>query len=141
MSSGQTRFGRSHRAGSTMVESVFVLMTVLLVVIGIFDFGRLMFCYNSLRYATMVAARYGANHGSSSKTPASSTTIQNVAKAQLIGIDSSLLTTTVTWTPNKDPGSTVKVKCTYAFSPLAGAMTLIADPLPITSTSTLLITN
>jgi hypothetical protein len=53
-------------------------------------------------------------------------TIQANADSNLLGLDASKLTISVTWTPNNNPGSQVQVVVSYGFQPLV---------IPISSTS------
>ncbi len=48
------------RRGSTLVEAALVLMTLLATIIGILDFGQVMFFHQGLVNRARAAARYGA---------------------------------------------------------------------------------
>ncbi|MBL8296303.1 MAG: pilus assembly protein [Bryobacterales bacterium] len=132
---------RRSRRGGAIVEGALALTVIILMFFGLIDFGRLMFTYNSLAYAAQQAARYASVHGSSSKTPATLNQLDSITKATMIGTLSADLTTTVTWTPNADPGSLVSVQVTCAFRPLLSAFTRIGSPLNIKSSAGMTITN
>lgn len=104
--------------GSTMLESALVMTTFVVLVIGSMDFGRLGFAYNSVTYAAHQAARFAATNGSASGHAATVATIQANADNNLIGLNAAGLTVGVTWTPNNNPGSQVKVVVSYNFKPL-----------------------
>ena len=108
----------NRRRGSTLVESTLVTTTFLLLLVGIAEFGRLGFAYNSITYAAHRAARYAATRGSSSGHAASVSDIQSSALASLAALDNTKITTAVTWTPNNGPGGRVRVMVTYNFQPL-----------------------
>jgi len=107
-----------HERGSTMVEASLVTVCFLFLIVGITDFGRLGFAYNSITYATHLAARFAATNGSASGHAASAATIQSNVTSNLVGLNSAALTVTVTWTPNNNPGSQVQVTAAYNFKPL-----------------------
>ena len=106
------------RRGSTMLEGALVMTTFVILLVGAMDFGRLGFAYSSVTYAAHQAARFAATNGSSSGHAASVATIQANADNNLIGLNAHNLTVSVTWTPNNNPGSQVKVIVSYGFQPL-----------------------
>ena len=114
------------RRGSTLVESALVTTTFLILLVGVFDFGRLGFAYNSITYAAHHAARFAATNGSGSGHPAAAKDIQSNAQSNVVALDTSALTVTVTWTPDNHPGSQVQVAVSYSFRPVL---------IPISSTS------
>ena len=114
------------RRGSTMVESAFVTTVFLILLMGLADFGRVGFAYNSIAFAAHRAARWAATRGSASGHAATVADVQADVLANLAALDNSQLTIGVTWSPNNSPGSTVQVKLTYNFKALL---------IPISSTS------
>jgi len=114
------------RRGSTMLEGALVMTTFVILLVGSMDFGRLGFAYSSVTYAAHQAARFAATNGSASGHAASVATIQANADSNVLGLDASKLTVSVTWTPNNNPGSQVQVVVSYGFKPLV---------VPISSTS------
>ena len=114
------------RRGSTMLEGALVMTTFVILLVGSMDFGRLGFAYSSVTYAAHQAARFAATNGSASGHAASVANIQANADSNLLGLDATKLTVSVTWTPNNNPGSQVQVVVSYAFKPLV---------VPISSTS------
>ena len=106
------------RRGSTMLEGALVMTTFVVLLVGSMDFGRLGFAYNSVTYAAHQAARFAATGGSASGHAASVAAIQANADSNLLGLDASKLTISVTWTPNNSPGSQVQVVVSYGFQPL-----------------------
>jgi Flp pilus assembly protein TadG len=106
------------RRGSTMLEGALMLTTFVILLIGAMDFGRLGYTYNSVTFAAHQAARFAATNGSASGHAASVSTIQSNAKGNMVGLDASKLTVSVTWTPNNNPGSQVQVVVSYGFQPL-----------------------
>jgi len=111
-----------------MVEGALVMTTYIYLIVGIMDFGRMGFAWNSITYAAHQAARFAATNGSASGHPASAAAIQANADSNILGLNANSLTVTVTWTPNNNnnPGSQVQVVVSYGFRPLV---------IPISSTS------
>jgi len=106
------------RRGSTMLEGALVMTTFVILLVGSMDFGRLGFAYSSVTYAAHQAARFAATNGSASGHAASVATIQANADSNVLGLDATKLTVSVTWTPNNNPGSQVQVVVSYGFKPL-----------------------
>jgi len=105
--------------GSALVEGTLVLTIVLLVIFGMIQFSYVVFGYNAVVYSARAGTRYAAVHGSSSPSPCSASTVQTQVLNQLPGIPASAVTVTTTWTPNNNPGNTVKVTVSANFSPMA----------------------
>ncbi len=115
--------------GSTLIESSVVAAVFLLLVAGIEEFARLGFAYNEVSFAAQQAARYASVRGAASGHPAAAADIQAAAEVYTGALDNSKVTVTTAWTPDNNPGSTVKVTVQYQFAtllrPLAsGAFTI-----------------
>ena len=121
---------RRREKGSTLLESAVLLLTFLVMVLGIMDWGRMMLANNFISYGAREGARYAATHGNSATHPASTSDISTLVKNEAVGLDTSKITVTTTWTPsgNNSPGSTVNVVVQYSFTAIApympGNMTL-----------------
>lgn len=124
------RTRKQRQRGAETVEAALVTTVFLMVLMGIMDFGRLVWMYGTLTHATREAARYAMAHGSESSQPASSADIAAVVNSQAIGLDSSSIVVTPAWSPDNRPGSTVTVTVQYNFSPL---------PVPYTKIGTLVL--
>ena len=109
---------RASQRGSSVVESTVVATVFLLLLVSITEFARLGFAYNSVSFAAIRAARYAAVRGSASGHTASASDVQATAQSYIDALDTTQLTVTTTWTPDKNPGSTVQVKVSYGFKPL-----------------------
>ena len=101
-----------------MVEGALVMTTYIYLMVGIMDFGRMGFAWNSITYAAHQAARFAATNGSASGHPASAAAIQANADSNIAGLSANSLNVSVTWTPNNNPGSQVQVLVSYSFKPL-----------------------
>jgi Flp pilus assembly protein TadG len=101
------------RSGSSAIQFAFVAPLLIVMTLGIVDMGRLGLTASSMRNAAIEAARFASLRGASSPTPATETSIVAVVKDQAVGIPSDELSITVTWTPNNNPGSEVKVEVAY----------------------------
>jgi Flp pilus assembly protein TadG len=126
------------RRGSTMVESAFVTTVFLILLMGIADFGRMGFAYNSIAFAAHRAARWAATRGSASGHAASVADVQADAQANVAALDNTALTVGVMWSPNNNPGSTVQVQLTYNFKALL--IPISSTTLTLKSTSAQIIT-
>ncbi len=112
---------RKHRQrGSAVLEFGLCFLLFLSLVVGIMEFGRIVFSYNVLAGATREGVRYATVHGSASGAAATAAEIQNVVRGWALGLDSSSVLVTTTWTPGNGPGSRVKVQARYAIAPFTG---------------------
>jgi len=114
------------RRGSTMLEPALVTSVFLILLMGIADFGRMGFAFNSIAFAAHRAARWATTRGSASGHAAALADVQANALANVTALDNTQLRVGVTWTPNNNPGSTVQVQVTYNFKALL---------IPISSTT------
>jgi Flp pilus assembly protein TadG len=130
------RRSRSER-GSAMVEGALCLTVFLVMVFGIMDFGRAVFAYNSISWAAREGARYAIVRGSSSGHQATATDVKNYVLSRTVGMVSSDLGISTTWTPDASAGSTVSVAVTYSFTPFGPYMPV--GPWNLKSTSKMII--
>lgn len=77
------------RSGSTLVESALVLPVVLMMLFGIFEYGRFMFIYTTATNAVRDGCRYAVVRTDSANT-ATSATIKQVVDNKMAGLQNSL---------------------------------------------------
>ena len=123
--------------GAAIVEFALAFMVFFLSMYGVMEFGRIVHSYNILSGAAREGARYAMVHGSVSGSAASASDIQNVVRAWAIGLDTSSITVTTTWTPGNGPGSQVRVRASYAVSPFTRL--IVPDGITLQSTSQMVI--
>jgi len=122
------------RRGSTMLEPALVTSVFLILLMGVADFGRMGFAFNSIAFAAHRAARWATTRGSASGHAAALADVQADALANVTALDNTQLRVGVTWTPNNNPGSTVQVQVTYNFKALLIPISSTALTLKSTST-------
>ena len=105
--------------GANLVEASLALLLTLTILFGVMEFGRAVWVYNTVAHAAREGARYAIVRGSNSKTPATVQDVQGVVKRQAVGLLPANTQVTVSWIPDKAPGSSVKVAVTYTFSFIA----------------------
>ena len=121
-----------------MVEFALVVPVLLMLTIGTVDVGRLVWSSAMLHHLAREATRYASIRGADSNNPVSATDVETYVSDQLIGVKSSEVTVTTTWTPNNSPGGTVQVQLDYTYDFLIGGLVGL-DPLPIQGSSSLLV--
>ncbi len=126
--------------GAAFVEFGLLAPVFFLVIVGIVDFGRMVWLSNSVEHAATEGARYAAVRGAGKPTVATAQQIEDFARAQVTLIPTSDMTVNVSWTPtnNNNPGSTVTIQVTYNFEYLLVGF-LGFDPVDLEGTSTLVI--
>lgn len=132
------RQNQKHRQrGATILEFALGFLVFFSVVYAVMEFGRIIASYNILAGATREATRYATVHGSFSGSPASSSDIQDVARKWAIGLDTSSLVVTTSWSPSNAPGSTVKVQSSYTAVPFSAF--IFKNGVTLTSSSQMVI--
>ena len=105
--------------GSVVVEASLTFLIFIVLILGIMDFGRIIWTYTTIAEGAREATRYAIVHGASSGHQATVADIQGIVTSRTIGLSAADLTTTVTFTPDQTAGSTAKVAITYNFRPVA----------------------
>jgi Flp pilus assembly protein TadG len=112
---------RTNQKGQALLEFALVYLIFFFLLFAIIDFGRIVASYNILAGATREASRYAMVHGPQSALPATSAALQTEARRWAIGLDSSAVTVTGTWSQlTAPPRSIVLVHAQYPVTPLVG---------------------
>lgn len=124
-------------AGAEVIAFGLIAPLLLLMSIGVLDFGRALWIDSTINYAAREAARYASIRGAHSDAPASNSQITSVAVAKAVGAGLTSSDVTVAWSPDNQPGSsvTVRVSVKYNFW-MSGLLPLPAMQLQSTSTRT-----
>jgi Flp pilus assembly protein TadG len=80
-----------HERGATLVEYALAVAILLVFVLGIIEFARIIFTYNTLANAAREGARYGISHANDTAG------VEGVTRALSTGLDGTLLTIQTTW--------------------------------------------
>ena len=107
------------------------------VLYGIMEFGRVVASYNIISGAAREGVRYAMVHGSASGSAATASDIQTVVRNWSIGLDTSAVAVTTTWTSGNAPGNPVKVKASYRLTPFTGL--ILKNGITVQSTSQMVI--
>lgn len=121
-----SRFVRNER-GAAMVEMALVLPIVILLFLGMIDFGRALFLYNNLTNAAREGARYGATQIPTVNTASVTSRVESrIQDFSGVAVTTGKVQVTL-------PNNTVTVKIVnYPFTPLT--------PLPMVNGMTLSVT-
>jgi len=127
------------RDGASLVEFSLVAPFVVLLTLGIVDFGRIMWTSTTIEHVAREAARYAALHGAGAKVAATVASTQTYAADRASGLDPTDLQVGVTYAGGSNAsGSSVTVAVTYDFNlMLAGILGF--KPIQLDSQSTFII--
>ena len=128
---------RAYSRGQGAAEFAMVTIALLTLFFGIMQGASAMSAYNFVIYSARDAARYAMVRGANSPQPVSASDVSNFVLAEAQGINGQAVTVTTTWSPNNNPGNTVKVKVAYSFAPLARIASTVT--LSLSSTSQMVI--
>ncbi len=120
-----------------MVESALVFLAFMFILLGSVEFGRMVYAFQYVVQGAEEGARYASLHSSASTAPATNASVTSTVTQWAIGLDSSKVGVTTTWTPTNAVGNTVQVKVTYTWSSILGA--LVPTSMAMTSQSNMTI--
>ena len=130
---------RRSRGGASFVEFSLVAPFLVLLTLGIIDFGRMMWTSTTIEHVAREAARYAALHGAGAKVEATVASTQTYATDRAAGLHASDMTVGVTYQGGSNAsGSSVTVDVTYDFNLMLSAI-LGFDPIELDSSSTFII--
>jgi Flp pilus assembly protein TadG len=98
--------------GQDLVEFALVMLVLVPILLGIFDFGRAFYAYNTIANAAREGARYGSIH------PGDTTGVVTAAQQSIVGLEPGCLAVAASF-----PGSTVRVEVTYNFYAITSFIT------------------
>ena len=107
---GHSIHARRRERGQELVEFALILPLLLLLMVGIFEFGYVVFAYNTLSNAVREGARFG------SVQPADETGILDRAARLTIGLDS----TKLTWDVDDSVSGRISVSVEYEHTLFTG---------------------
>jgi Flp pilus assembly protein TadG len=126
----------NHRGGAAAVEFALVMLFFITLILGIEEVARFIAIKQDLMSAVQLTSRYAIVHGSSSSSPATATTLQQMVGHNLVMINAAAITPSVTFSGS--PGSTVSIGASYTWTPLAASLHLPSATISVTSTATIL---
>ena len=131
------------RRGATMVE--FALFFIIFVGLTLFlmDFGLAIWTHETLAHAARAGARYAIVHGSVNPIDAGSgdKTIEQVVKANAVGVDPSNITVTTTYPTTNERSELVVVEVRYPYNFVTGSFLTGHSSINLGSKSRMVIAN
>lgn len=108
----------------------------MMLLMGLMEFGRVVWTFSTLSHAVSQGARYAAVHGSGNPilvngNDRTDTAISDLVKANSIGLDVSQMTVHTVWSPNKDRGSEFTITASYPLNMMLGSFFFSSETLTI----------
>lgn len=123
-----------------MVEFSLVFIIFLMLMVGLFEFGRAVWIYETVAHAARQGARYAMVRGNMG-APDNAALIAAV-KGQAVGLSTALIQVTPTWEGGGIVGSFVRVQVSYPYAPVVGGSLMGgANGFTINSTSRMVVYN
>lgn len=105
------------QGGGAIIEFAFGAIVLFGLAAGIMDLSRAMHILDTIEHASREGVRYAAIHGDSSKDPKTDADIEAFTKdIAATTLETSKLTTQVSWDPDRNAGSRVTVTVSFDFS-------------------------
>jgi Flp pilus assembly protein TadG len=123
------------KRGAQMVEFALGFLIFLVLVVGIFEGGRLVWTYETLAHAARQGARMAIVHGE--RNPLSDDDpIRDAVRAQAVGLPSNDVAVNTVWSDaNKKGGSVVTVSATYPINFFASPLVFGRNGMSLTARS------
>jgi len=123
------------RAGSVLIEFSLVFVVFMMMLIALVEIGRGVWIFTTLNHAVLAGVRFATVHGSgnqvlSNGTDTTATAIQDMVRANAIGLTSEGILVVTAYDPNADRGSRFTVTATYGM-PLMTSMFFSGDALEL----------
>ncbi len=118
--------GEGHERGQAMIESAVTTMVFFLLVLGVVEFGRVMYTYHSVCHAARMGTRYAIVHGYDAGDLPTQDDMSEYVKQQL-DVDPNPATVTTTWQDGGKSGTWVQVDVSYAFDFLIPVSSITID--------------
>lgn len=118
---------RAGQGGASTVETAMVLIVLIMMSLGIAEFGRAVWVYTTLSNGTRAAIRFAVVRGQT--VPATDSQIATIVARNTPGLTASNLQVTTTYSPDRRRGSTVTIRVRY---PFRFAVSPALGPIPAT---------
>jgi Flp pilus assembly protein TadG len=126
------------RRGGITLEFGLVAIFYMSVALGIVEIGRYVAMQQALLEAVYAGGRYAVVHGSQSASPATPGVIQTTIQSNCGILTAGLISSSVTFTPDNEPGSTISIAASYPWTPLVPLLKLPATTITAKSITTIL---
>ncbi len=120
------------------VEFALISICYIVMLLGLMEIGLYVADQQDLMSAVHSTGRYAIVHGSSSSSPASATSLEQMVGNKLVLVNSSAVTATASFSPNNNPGSTVTITASYTWKPIVPLLHLPNATISATSAATIL---
>jgi Flp pilus assembly protein TadG len=109
---------RRGQKGVAIPEMASALPVFFMLFLGVVDFARAMWTYNTLDHAAREVARYASVHSQDSGAPVTLADITRYAKNRAVGLNPKYLKVDASYTPSNTTGATVEIDLVYEFKPV-----------------------
>lgn len=109
---------RKEQKGAAIPELAIALPVFFMLFLGVVDFARAMWTYNTLDHAAREVARYASVHSQDSGAPVTLADITRYAKNRAVGLNPEFLKVDANYTPSNTTGATVQIDLVYDFKPV-----------------------
>ena len=124
------------------VESALVFLGFMFLILGIEEFGRMVFAFNFVSEAATEGARWASVRGSTTcpaSNPGTNAALTSYVDQWASGLNTASVSVSISCTPNSTPGSNVQVSVSYAWTSIVGK--IVPSAITFSDSSKMIILN
>jgi Flp pilus assembly protein TadG len=107
-----------NQKGAAIPELAVAIPVFFMLFLGVVDFARAMWTYNTLDHAAREVARYASVHSEDSGAPVTLADLTRYARNRAVGLNPDRLDVNARYTPSNTTGATVQIDLRYEFKPV-----------------------
>jgi len=109
---------KRRQRGAAIAELAVAIPVFFMLFLGVVDFARAMWTYNTLDHAAREVARYASVHSEDSGAPVTLADLTRYAENRAVGLSPDRLKVNARYRPSNTTGSIVQIDLRYEFAPV-----------------------
>jgi Flp pilus assembly protein TadG len=132
------RARRNPRGGASLVEFALVFLVFLMFVVGVIEFGRGVWTFNTIAHAARQGARFAMIRGTTNPTTADQ--VRDVVRNAAVGLKRAQVEVATAWPTGVQRGNPVQVRVSYPLEFVSG-LVLPVKTIQVSASSEMILAN
>jgi len=136
---GRTAAGlvATRRRGATVIEFSLVFIIFIILTLGLFEFGRLIWTFHTLTHAAREGLRVAMIQGTvnAANQDDAISAVENAVEQHAVGLDPEQITVTPSWPSGISRGENVEITASYNFEFVTGGLFRTSGGLALETTA------